>query len=46
MPEIIAWVSTSCRWCGWTGRVEATEKDAKDHLIVRCPSCGERINVE
>jgi len=43
--EIIAWVGCSCPWCGWSGRVEVTEKDAKGRLVVRCPACGERINV-
>lgn len=46
MPEtVIAWVGTSCRWCGWSGKVEVTKKDAKGNLVVRCPKCKERISV-
>lgn len=44
--EVLAWVGTSCPWCGWTGKVEIYEKDAKGKLIVRCPECKERIRVE
>jgi predicted Zn-ribbon and HTH transcriptional regulator len=44
--EVLAWVSTSCRFCGWTGKVEVIEKDANGKLVVRCPQCKERINVE
>ncbi len=49
MPEpeqkkIIAWVGTSCNWCGWSGKIEVTEKDPKGKPIVRCPACKERIN--
>jgi predicted Zn-ribbon and HTH transcriptional regulator len=44
MPEkTIAWVGTSCRYCGWTGKAEVTKKDEKGKLIVRCPQCKERI---
>jgi len=42
---IIAWVGASCKWCGWTGRVEVKEKDAKGKLVVRCQECKERIDV-
>jgi len=41
--EVIAWVGTSCRWCGWSGRAEVREKDEKGRFVVRCPECGERI---
>ena len=43
---ILAWVGTSCPWCGWSGRVEVTEKDANGKLVVRCPECKERIKIE
>lgn len=43
--EILAWVGTSCKWCGWTGKVEVTEKDAQGKPIVRCPQCKERLDV-
>jgi hypothetical protein len=43
---VVAWVGTSCNWCGWSGKVEVTEKDPKGNLIVRCPKCMERIRVE
>lgn len=41
--EIIARVGTSCRFCGWSGTVDVTEKDKEGRLIVRCPECKERI---
>jgi NAD-dependent SIR2 family protein deacetylase len=44
-PKVIAWVGTSCSYCGWTGKVEVTEKDSKGRSVVRCPACKERINV-
>lgn len=43
---VIAWVGTSCHWCDWTGKVEVKDKDEKGRLVVRCPSCGERIKIE
>lgn len=45
-PQILAWVGTSCPYCGWSGTVEVTEKDANEKNIVRCPQCKERIRVE
>ena len=44
MPEkIIAWVGTSCRYCGWAGKVEVIKKDDRGKMILRCPQCKERI---
>ena len=43
--KTIAWVGTSCKWCGWTGKVEVKKKDVKGSLLVRCPQCKERIDV-